>query len=371
MILKKKKKITFINIILDNEIKSLSHLFEGCHCIQKINFTQFYREDIINMSYLFNGCSSLYELNLSNFNTDNVTNMSYMFYGCSFLKKLNLNNFNTDNVTNMSCLFSKCEDLTSIDLSKFNTKNVSNMKYMFLECKNLKSLDISKFDINLSTDKSYMFESCYNLKKVIISKDYLEDIENSIDNKDYIKNNYYLINSLKYKFNTSDKFFGKFYHRIERELNNCLFEIGFQIFSLIDDTLTGVLEGPISTCYENGFFLFKIKFEKGYPSNPPKFYFITKIFHPNISEDGLISSNIYNVWIPAARISRLIITVQFLLGNPNSDFLNQEAGKLYKENRNIYEDTVKDYIKKYANYSIYKNKLKEYELENIFRINEN
>ena len=234
----------------------------------------------------------------------------------------------------MSCLFSKCEYLTSIDLSKFNTKNVSNMKYMFLECKNLKSLDISKFDINLSTDKSYMFESCYNLKKVIISIDYLEDIENSIDNKDYIKNNYYLINSLKYKFNSSDKFFGKCYHRIKKELNDCLFEIGFQIFSLIDDILIGVLEGPISTSYENGFFLF-------------------------------------NIWTPVSRISRLIITIQFLLGNPNSDFLNQEAGKLYKENRNIYENTVKKYVKNYANYSIYKNKLKEYELENIIHINEN
>ena len=38
--IKKEEKITFINIILDNEIKSLSHLFEGCQCIEKINFTQ-------------------------------------------------------------------------------------------------------------------------------------------------------------------------------------------------------------------------------------------------------------------------------------------------------------------------------------------
>ena len=68
----------------------------------------------------------------------------------------------------------------------------------------------------------------------------------------------------------------------------------------------------------------------------------------------------------------LILSIQSLLGAPYSeDFLNQEAGKLYNENINLYEDTVKDYVKKYANYSIYKNKLKEYEVEDLFKINEN
>ena len=317
--LKENDKIKKIKIVLDYEIKSLSRLFQGCECIEKINFINFNRKDIYDMSY--------------------------MFYGCKSLKEINFNNFNTDNVTNMSFMFSCCINLTSINLSKFNTEKVSNMTYMFIKCSNLKNVTINKNFINL---------------------------ENLINNKDYIKNNYYLINSIKYKYNSSNKFFGSYINSIKRELNLCLFDMGFQIISLIDDTLIGVLEGSIFTSYENGFFYFKIKYPKDYPFIAPKFYFITKIFHPNINEDGLVSYIFYNEWSPALRTKEIILTVQSLLGDPYPDnFLNQEAGKLYKENKTLYEDTVKDYVNKYANYSIYKNKLKEYEVEDLFHINEN
>ena len=64
-----KDEINKIKIILDNEIKSFSYLFNNCY-IEKITFKQFYREDITDMSYMFYECTSLKEINFNNFNTN-------------------------------------------------------------------------------------------------------------------------------------------------------------------------------------------------------------------------------------------------------------------------------------------------------------
>ena len=62
------------------------------------------------MSHMFDECSSLNKLNVSNFNTNNVGNMSYMFYNCSSLKELNLSNFNTSNAIDIKGMFAGCSD---------------------------------------------------------------------------------------------------------------------------------------------------------------------------------------------------------------------------------------------------------------------
>ena len=87
----KDKNIKKIKIKIDYQIKSFHQLFTDCKCIESINFTKFFRNNIINMNAMFQYCSSLKELNLSNFITNNVTNMSFMFYNCSSLKELNCN----------------------------------------------------------------------------------------------------------------------------------------------------------------------------------------------------------------------------------------------------------------------------------------
>ena len=55
--------------------------------------------------------------------------------------------------------------------------------------------------------------------------------------------------------------------------------------------------------------------------------------------------------------------MQSLLDSPNPDeFLNENASKLYKEKRYLYEKMVKDYIMKYANFISFEDKLSKYEL---------
>ena len=48
-----------------------------------------------------------------------------------------------------------------------------------------------------------------------------------------------------------------------------------------------VFAGPAGTPYEGGKFSFDINFEN-YPFNPPVLVFKTKIFHPNVDEEGKI-----------------------------------------------------------------------------------
>ena len=57
----------------------------------------------------------------------------------------------------------------------------------------------------------------------------------------------------------------------------------------------------------------------------------------------------FNFW------KKILISIQFILDDPNPDiFLNEEAAKLYKENKEEYIKKCIKYIKKYTNYDIFK-----------------
>ena len=161
-------KVSKINIIIDNQVKSFFKLFSECYCIESIHFKRFYRNNITNMSWMFSLCSSLKELNLNHFNTDNVTDMIGMFNGCSSLKELNLNNFNTNNVTDMSDMFRGCSSLKKLNLNNINTKNVTKMEGMFGGCESLKELDLSSFNTSKVTNMNCMFQGCKLLKELNI-----------------------------------------------------------------------------------------------------------------------------------------------------------------------------------------------------------
>ena len=171
-------KITFTRFSI-RDITNMNKMFSMCFSLQEINFVHFETEFVTNMQGMFFGCGNLIELNLSNFNTINVTNMAHMFYRCGSLKKLTLSNLITKNCSNMSNMFKGCTSLEKLDLSNFDTHNVTDMSEMFLECAGLTELNISKFDTKNVTNMYAMFKGCKNLNFL--------DISNFIINENAIK----------------------------------------------------------------------------------------------------------------------------------------------------------------------------------------
>lgn len=48
---------------------------------------------------------------------------------------------------------------------------------------------------------------------------------------------------------------------------------------------------PAGTPYAGGLFRVRLVLSKDFPSSPPKGYFVTKIFHPNVARNGEICVN--------------------------------------------------------------------------------
>ena len=81
-----------------------------------------------------------------------------------------------------------------------------------------------------------------------------------------------------------------------------------------------VMEGPEATPYENGFYRLELFLPEGYPMEPPKVRFLTKIYHPNIDKLGRICLDILkDKWSPALQVRTVLLSVQALLSSPEPD----------------------------------------------------
>ncbi|XP_018362210.1 PREDICTED: ubiquitin-conjugating enzyme E2 S [Trachymyrmex cornetzi] len=107
--------------------------------------------------------------------------------------------------------------------------------------------------------------------------------------------------------------------------------------------IQAVIEGPAGTPYASGFFRVKLVLGKDFPQGPPKAYFLTKIFHPNVAKNGEICVNtLKKDWKPDLGIQHILLTVKCLLIVPNPESaLNEEAGKLLLESHDEYSERAK------------------------------
>ncbi|MBR0270004.1 MAG: BspA family leucine-rich repeat surface protein [Prevotella sp.] len=161
--------ITGLNYLNTSEVTNMSHMFDGCYSVTKLNVSSFNTAKVTDMSYMFEDCGSLTSLDVSNFNTSRVTNMENMFFGCRSLTNLNVSSFNTAYVTSMQNMFYNCSSLTSLDVSDFNTTQVTNMENMFSRCSSLSSLDLSGFYTRNTLKTGFMLSSMTSLRTLSVS----------------------------------------------------------------------------------------------------------------------------------------------------------------------------------------------------------
>uniref|UniRef100_A0AC35TN77 UBIQUITIN_CONJUGAT_2 domain-containing protein n=1 Tax=Rhabditophanes sp. KR3021 TaxID=114890 RepID=A0AC35TN77_9BILA len=108
--------------------------------------------------------------------------------------------------------------------------------------------------------------------------------------------------------------------------------------------------GPAESPYSGGVFFLTIHFPTDYPFKPPKVAFTTKIYHPNINSNGSICLDILRTqWSPALTISKVLLSICSLLCDPNPDDpLVPEIAKLYKSDREKYNQNGREWTQKYA-----------------------
>ncbi|XP_078393929.1 ubiquitin-conjugating enzyme E2 S [Cetorhinus maximus] len=115
---------------------------------------------------------------------------------------------------------------------------------------------------------------------------------------------------------------------------------GIKIYTNEEDItdLQATIEGPDGTPYAGGLFKMKLVLGKDFPAVPPKAYFITKIFHPNVSPSGEICVNVLKRdWKAELGIRHILLTIKCLLIHPNPESaLNEEAGRLLLEEYEEY-----------------------------------
>jgi len=108
--------------------------------------------------------------------------------------------------------------------------------------------------------------------------------------------------------------------------------------------------GPPDSPYQGGVFFLTIHFPTDYPFKPPKVAFTTRIYHPNINSNGSICLDILrSQWSPALTISKVLLSICSLLCDPNPDDpLVPEIARIYKTDRERYNELAREWTRKYA-----------------------
>lgn len=122
-----------------------------------------------------------------------------------------------------------------------------------------------------------------------------------------------------------------------------------------EETLTEInaeIQGPVGTPYEGGTFRVKLVLGNTFPNLPPKGYFLTPIFHPNVDQQkGEICVNtLKKDWSSDHKLKHVLIVIRCLLIHPNPDSaLNEEAGRLLNDSYEEFFSRAQLYTRIHAN----------------------
>jgi ubiquitin-conjugating enzyme E2 R len=122
---------------------------------------------------------------------------------------------------------------------------------------------------------------------------------------------------------------------------------GFRV-KLVNDSLCDwevAIFGPPNTLYEGGYFKAGLKFPSDYPYSPPSLKFLSKVWHPNVYENGDLCISILHPpiddpqsgelpcerWNPTQNVRTILLSVISLLNEPNTfSPANVDASVMYR-----------------------------------------
>ena len=142
---------------------------------------------------------------------------------------------------------------------------------------------------------------------------------------------------------------------------------GFRVSPMEDNLFQWnvAIFGPPQTLYEGGYFKALMKFPNDYPYSPPTMKFLTKVWHPNVYENGDLCISILHPpvddpqsgelpserWNPTQNVRTILLSVISLLNEPNtSSPANVDASVMFrrwKDSKGVdkeYENIVRKQV---------------------------
>ncbi|RZF43375.1 hypothetical protein LSTR_LSTR001636 [Laodelphax striatellus] len=127
----------------------------------------------------------------------------------------------------------------------------------------------------------------------------------------------------------------------------------FQNIQMDEKNMTS-LQGlivPATHPFNQGAFKIEITFPAEYPFKPPTIVFKTKIYHPNIDENGAVCLSIIRAdnWKPSTRLSQIIESLVALIDNPDAEHpVRDDIATDYMKNREKFFKDAEEYTKNYS-----------------------
>ncbi|KAB7495383.1 Ubiquitin-conjugating enzyme E2 S [Armadillidium nasatum] len=102
--------------------------------------------------------------------------------------------------------------------------------------------------------------------------------------------------------------------------------------------IQATITGPAGTPYANGQFKIKLALGKDFPASPPKGYFITKIFHPNVASNGEICVNtLKKDWKPNLGIRHVFLAPKVQKTDKLEDLDDEPQSKKHATDKKMME----------------------------------
>ncbi|EFO19396.1 ubiquitin-conjugating enzyme family protein [Loa loa] len=143
--------------------------------------------------------------------------------------------------------------------------------------------------------------------------------------------------------------------RLEKELSD-IQEIKLKLYKLEDAGKSNANKWLVSLFpdrwpYNVGGYKVEIEFTKEYPFKPPKIKFLTKVYHPNVNENGEVSLAMATKenWKPSIKIDQLLTALAELLCSPQLGcVLRPDLAELYIKDVDTYNKNALEFCKHYS-----------------------